>query len=515
MTRTTAPVWFALLLPALAPADDLAERIEAVTNGRDYKQAHWGILIAEAEAGTVLYEQNADRLFTPASVTKLYTCASALAALGPEFKFQTPVYARGEREGGRLKGDLILVASGDLTLGGRTEKGGRMLFTDSDHTYADATSTKNAVTDTDPLAGLDDLARQVAASGVRRVDGDVLIDDRLFPTARGSGSGPGTLTPIIVNDNVVDVIVEPGDAPGKPARVHVRPECALVRWDAEVETVAAGAGPFVTVESVGPQRFTVRGRVPLKSKPLVRIWEVDDPKAVARALFIEALGRAGVSVAASPLREPTAALPEKGAYDDRAKVATFTSPPLSEAVKVTLKVSHNLYASTLPLIVASRNGQTSIAAGLRWQRRFLMDLGVPADTISFAGGAGGMNADCTTPRATVRLLRAMRDRPEYDAWHAGFPVLGVDGTLVDAVAADSPVKGQVQAKTGTLSWGDAMNGRTLLRSKALAGTMTTASGKELVLVMFVNDVPLPPGVTPQREGRTLGRLCEIVFQNVK
>ena len=68
----------------------------------------------------------------------------------------------------------------------------------------------------------------------------------------------------------------------------------------------------------------------------------------------------------------------------------FTSPPLSEAIKVTLKVSHNLYASTLPILIAAKNGQSSIAAGrTAAQRRFLLDLGVPVETVSFAGGAGG------------------------------------------------------------------------------------------------------------------------------
>src|SRR5205823_11194234 len=132
----------------------------------------------------------------------------------------------------------------------------------------------------------------------------------------------------------------------------------------------------------------------------------------------------------------------------------------------------NLYASTLPLLIAHKSGKTSIADGLRWQRRFLADLEVPAETISFAGGAGGANADCTTPRATVKLLQAMRPRKEYTAWHDGFPILGVDGTLSDVLSTSSPARGKAQAKTGTLSWFDAMNNRTLLRSKALAGTVT-------------------------------------------
>ena len=108
----------------------------------------------------------------------------------------------------------------------------------------------------------------------------------------------------------------------------------------------------------------------------------------------------------------------------------------------------------------------------------------------------------------------MAKRPDYTAYHAALPVLGVDGTLSSVIPADSPAKGKVQAKTGTLFWHDVMNDRNMLRSKALAGAMTAANGRELFVVLFVNDVPLPRGVQPTREGKALGRLCEIIYENV-
>src|SRR5579864_1538497 len=390
--------------------------------------------------------------------------------------------------------------------GGRTISDGRAAFVDNDHIYADSNSTKTGVTDTDPLGALHDLAKQVRQAGIKQIDGDILIDDRLFPKAEGSGSGPSILSPIIVNDNIVDLIVTPGEL-GKPAMVKMRPECSLVQMDAQVETVEKGRSPHVEVHGAGPQRFTVRGHIAVDAKPAVRIWPVDDPALFARALFIDCLRREGITVRTSPLQRPTAELPPRKSYEETTRIALHESLPLSEAIKVTLKVSHNLYASTLPLLVAAKHDQSSIADGLRWQRRFLQDLDVPVNTISFGGGAGGNNADCVTPRATVKLLQGMRQRKEYDAWHAGFPVLGIDGTLAESVDPKSPARGKAQAKTGTISWYDSMNGRVLERSKALAGTLTTANNREVYFAMFVNNVPLPPGVSPTREGRTLGKLC--------
>src|SRR5207302_10715455 len=130
---------FLLLISAVSPlraGDDLAKSIESVINGPDYKQARWGILVVDAQTGKTVYEHNADRLFLPASTTKLYSCAAALDALGPEYRFETPVYRRGEVKDGKLHGDLILVASGDLTFGGRTDASGRMAYTNHDHIYA-------------------------------------------------------------------------------------------------------------------------------------------------------------------------------------------------------------------------------------------------------------------------------------------------------------------------------------------------------------------------------------------
>lgn len=513
--RPAMALGFLLLVPALGAraADDLAAKIESVIHGPDYRQAHWGLLVVDAQTGKTVYEHHPDRLFAPASVTKLYSCAAALAALGADHRFETPVHRRGEVEKGRLRGDLILVASGDLTLGGRTRADGTMAFRDFDHTYANSPLGRAELTDTDPLAGLEALARQVREAGIQTVEGEVLVDDRLFARALGTGSGPGLLTPILVNDNVVDVLVTPAAKAGQPALVKSRPETGYVQIDAQVATVAEGMPIRLDLEAVGPQRFVVRGSIPVGSKPYVRVWPVDEPAGFARALFIEALRRAGVTVTASPLLAPRAELPERDRYAKLPRVAVFTSPPLSEAIKVTLKVSHNLYASTLPLLVAVKHGKRTLPEGMHLQGKLLAELGVPIETISFGGGAGGANADCVTPRATVRLLQAMAKRADYPAYRDSLPILGVDGTLAETVGADSPVRGKVRAKTGTLSWQDLINDRGLLRSKALAGTLTTAGGRDLVIAMFVNDVPLPRGVVPTREGKVLGRLCELLHQH--
>ncbi|MGH7224106.1 MAG: D-alanyl-D-alanine carboxypeptidase/D-alanyl-D-alanine endopeptidase, partial [Gemmataceae bacterium] len=335
-------------LPSGRAAGDLEARIKEVIGRPEYKHSRWGLLVVDADSGKPILQHNADELFAPASVTKLFTCAAALARFGPDQRFRTPVYRRGKMLDGTLKGDLILVAKGDPTLGGRTDADGHLVFQNIDHTYAAFTSRPLQVTPTDPLAGLHALARQVRDSGIRAVEGDVLIDDRLFAPSLGTGSGPKIVTPIMVNDNVLDVLIAPGKAVGEPASARVRPDNHFIHVDVQVRTTAKGGKPHVAVEMAGMDRYVLRGRIPLGSKPLLRICPLANPELFARGLFIETLRREGVRVNASALSRPTAKLPEADAYAGLPRVARYESPPMSELLKVILKVSHNLYASAIP-----------------------------------------------------------------------------------------------------------------------------------------------------------------------
>lgn len=493
-------------------ADRLSPKISALFNSEEYKEAHWGCLVIDLDTNEILYELNADKLFAPASTTKLFTCATALDAFGASYRFETPVVRRGELDtAGRLRGDLILVASGDLTMGGRTTPDGKIEFVTNDHTYANDSSL-GELTTADPLQGLNDVAKRVAAAGVTQVRGDVVVDDRLFEVSESSGSGPVRVSPIQINDNLLDFLLTPTQF-GQLAQLSWRPQTASIRVDSRVFTVAAGEPVEVTVQYLGPRNVQLEGKIPEGHKPLLRTLEVPDPASFARAVFIEALQRAGVVVERSvwadnsreklPARDDVARLP---------RVAVYQSPPFSESLKLILKSSHNLHASALPLLVASKNGKRTLADGLKMEREFFLRAGVKADTISFGGGAGGAHADAVTPRATVQLLRQMASRPDALAYRNGLPILGVDGTLTEAVASTSPARGQVFAKTGTLFFKNLLNDRYLVTSKALAGYMTTSKKRNLAFAVFVNNAHITVDTETARVGKSLGRFCELVWE---
>jgi D-alanyl-D-alanine carboxypeptidase/D-alanyl-D-alanine-endopeptidase (penicillin-binding protein 4) len=503
---------------AAAAEPELAEGIEKLLRTPGYENAHWGILIVDAESGDVVYEKNPDQLFAPASVTKLFSTAAALEKLGPNHRFKTVIKRRGEVDAqGELKGDLILVASGDMSLGGRTSPDGKFLYEDNDHTYGGDSA---ALVAADPLHGLKLLARDLSAGGIKSVTGEVMVDDRLFRPSPSSGSGPRTVSPITINDNLVNIVIEAGSSAGETAKFKTVPETSTLKVDFQVTTVEKDGPLRISLTTLGPRAVQVRGTIPYGRKNLIRSFEILDPADWARGLLIECLRAQGIRVAASPLgtSEPLE-LPSSKEVESLETAAAYESPQLGEFVKVILKVSHNLYASTLPMLLAASESKKTLNDGLRIEGKVLEKLGVPPDAVSFGGGAGGARADLVTPRATVKLLTTMRKHPGFAAYETALPVLGRDGTLSRAVGPNSPARGHVRAKTGTYFVDNDLTGRSVLTSKALAGYIDTVHNRPLIFCLFLNGVPTRPasGDTPAvssgEAGKLLGRISECIYSN--
>src|SRR5258707_3170219 len=149
----------------------LAERIQKVTNRPEFAQANFGIKFVSLDTGKVLYSLNPNKLFVPASTTKLLTEGAVLAKLGADYRFHTRIYRTAPIDKkGKLKGDLVLVASGDPNLSNRIRPDGTLAFVDEDHSY------NGPAVDADPLAVIKQLARAITTRGLRRIEVRILID---------------------------------------------------------------------------------------------------------------------------------------------------------------------------------------------------------------------------------------------------------------------------------------------------------------------------------------------------
>ena len=470
-----------------AATEPLPPGIQAIMDGTRYRTGRWGLYVADRANGQALHELNPDAMVLAASTTKLYSTAAALDAYGADYRFETPIYRRGALDAaGVLQGDLILVASGDLTMGGRDTPEGRIAFTALDH--AEANFLPGAtLTPQDPLAGLDELARQVAAAGIRQVSGDVLIDARLFPQ---TPKDDYVLSPIMINDNLIDLTLTPGGV-DQPAGVDWRPQTAAYQVRSELRTVEAGGALEVTMTAPQPGVILVQGQLPADQGTLLRTYQVADPPAFARTLLIEALGRQGVAVAASPTGpNPTAQLPPSGSYTTADRVALLRSLPFAENIRLINKVSMNRQADTLVYLLAVKNGKMAFDDGMEEIAAFLRRAGLDPALVSLSDGRGNEYTDLFSPRTVSQLLRYMATRPDFAVYYDAQPVFGVDGTETNTVPPSSPVRGKAAAKSGTTVAGDAMNGRLVLMVRGSAGYLTARSGRELVYGLYITNVPM-------------------------
>jgi serine-type D-Ala-D-Ala carboxypeptidase/endopeptidase (penicillin-binding protein 4) len=502
------------------PCRKLARTIAGLLEGPEVSRDHWGIAVTAMD-GAPIYLLNEGQLFQPASNAKLYTTAAAMALLGPETTFETRIAARGVMDGTTaLKGDVVLVGAGDANLSGRAipyvapasmpkvEKGAPPL------------------PEVNPLRYLEAMADQLAATGLKVVNGDVVGDDTLFPwepypqdwsiddTVWGYGAPVSALT---INDNQIKVTVTPAAIAGQPATVVVDPAVpSYYTLDVSVTTGEKKSGSHVQMErALGSKVFRVYGSIAVDAQPDEEEVAIHDPAEYAAVALKGMLEARGIVVTGKARaehrisndargfmeasREPLvlAAIEKSGAYGPtrfigclnrncfkpetayRNPLAKHVSPPMVEDVTVTNKVSQNLHAEMLLHdLSAAALMDGSTVGGARVVRAFLENAGIDKDDFVFFDGSGLSGHDLVTPRATARLLQYASTQPWFADWKKSLPVGGEDGSLVERFGK-APLKDHVFAKTGTLG-----------EARALSGYLEGASGRTVIFsIMVGNHMP--------------------------
>lgn len=497
------------------PTSALAAKIQQVMDRPEFKHAFFGVAFYSLGDSRMVWSYNPDKLFMAASTTKLLTEGTALQLLGADYRFRTRVYRTGRLNGSTVEGDLVLVGSGDPNLSGRIEPGDKLAFANVDHAY-DASPDTRAVPG-DPLAVIRELATQVAAKGIKRVTGRVLVDVSLFKEGARELGTFTVISPIIVNDNLVDLTIGAGPQAGAPTTVQITPTSPYVKFVNKSTTGAAGTKPSITWSSDitdpdGAHTVTISGSFPADKPPILFSYAVPEPSRFAEVVFADALRAQGVTVNLATAAAQHEYHGTPAAYTAENVVAEHVSPPLSEEVKVTLKVSQNLHASTTPFIVKSILARTdSTKTGFDLEREFLQRAGLDLGGAQQTDGAGG---DARfSPSFMVHYLEYMSKQASFTQFLNALPILGKDGTLWN-VQTTSPAAGHVFAKTGTLGGDDALNRKMLVSAKGLAGYLTTPGGKRYAVALYVNNVSLDPDDVTRIAGQALGEIAAIGYHTL-
>jgi PBP4 family serine-type D-alanyl-D-alanine carboxypeptidase len=483
---------FTVLMPPQVFAQtptEFEKRFRAVMARTEYRHSRFGVEVYSLDEGKVLYSWNPQELFVPGSTTKILSVGTALELLGPGFRFHTRIYRTGPVSGGTLNGDLVLVASGDPNLSNRIQSDGTMAFENEDHSY-DGFADARAVPG-DPLAVIKELASQVATKGIRHVTGRVLVDISLFREgARELGTGV-VISPVVVNDNVVDVMVTPGAGEGAAALLAIAPKTRYVTIANEVKTGAPGTKMDLrwdkdTAAGDGTHAVILRGAIPAGAEPKLRVYKVPVPSRFAEVVLVEALQSAGVRVDHNG-NDP---VPASSLYTPEYEVAEHVSPALEEAAKVTLKVSQNLHASMMPYIVGAykmRGAANVLQAGFDQESAVLQKADMDITGAVQNDGAGG--DALFTPDFMVHFLLHLTRQPFASRFEKSLPVLGKDGTLA-SIQVNSPAAGHVFAKTGTFASANALTKGGVIMGKALAGFVDAKDGRHFAVAVFINLVPV-------------------------
>jgi D-alanyl-D-alanine carboxypeptidase len=477
--------------------------IQAVFNKPAYKGATWALRVVNADTGKVLINYNAGKMLYIGSVRKTFTVGELMNQVGPKHHYDTPVYRQGSVDSsGILHGDLIIQASGDLTMGGRTNPDGSVAYTEYDHNEAD--SLGNAIlTKPDPLAGYKALAAQVAASGIKEVTGDVAIDNRLFQPFNFRGEFD--VVPIFVNDDMVDVTINPATV-GQPASVVWRPHSAAFTVNDNLTTGAAGSTSTLQLDPEIPQCLgspgcsaSISGSLPVdyvppltNTFPLIQAFRIANPANYARTVFIEALEADGVKVDAPTVAvNPTQILPAKDSYVSADQVAKLTGLDFAKDATLILKVSYNIGADTSLVLYGLTQGVDSMPASLQVEQTNLaQNYGIPSDEYEFYDGSGGGETKAEL-RAVTKLLTDMHTSPYFSTYQDALPILAVNGSLEFVTDFESDptlagAAGQVYAKPGTWIKATATGGLDI-KGQALGGYVHTKSGKTLAYIVDIND----------------------------
>jgi serine-type D-Ala-D-Ala carboxypeptidase/endopeptidase (penicillin-binding protein 4) len=418
----------------------------------------WGVDIRSLDTGERLFQLDADKLMMPASNMKILTLATAAEVLGWDYRFTTTLETTAPIDQGVLRGDLFVRGTGDPTINSRADR-------------AEAV-----------FAG---WAAALSQAGIFEIEGRIIGDDQAFDD-EGLGAGwawdylqYGYAAPsgaLEFNEDLAELRVEPGAAPGEPARIHLTPGSGLIVVNRAVTGSADAEESIDFRRRLDGPVLEVSGIVPERLPRVVRSVAVVNPTLFFAQALKDALASHGIAVAGDVVDLDDVAGEFATRNEPRRTLASVSSPPLREVATVMMKRSQNLYAETLlKAIGAARGGLGTTQAGERMVQRTLDGWGIPRDGYVLADGSGLSRYNyLAASTITVILERLYRDPRHRDAFTATLPIAGKDGTIALRLKR-TRAEGNAVAKTGSIS-----------NVRCLSGFVRTRDGETLVFSILAN-----------------------------
>ena len=410
-----------------------------------------GLVVRPLDGRGPVLEYQAGRPFNPASTMKLVTTYAALGVLGVDYRWRTTFHAGGPVVGDRLRGDLILRGGGDPKL---------------------------------VVEDLTELIARLRATGIRQIDGDLVLDDGLY------------------QDDPAEAASDAREFDSTQPWA-VRPSAALLNFRAVGITATAGAGGDSARISLDPPLTGVdmTGRVivrpgPCREAPLLDArWLSDGASLRVEGRMASGCGEASTWIAGPPparyarllfgaLWEAAggtlagAARIVPGAAQGRPVLAEWVSPRnLADVVRDANKFSNNVMTRQLLLQVGAHRAGVpgTTQKGAQAIADWLAGRGVGLPDLILENGSGLSRNERISADSLARLLvHAAADANLGPVFVDSLPLAGVDGTMKRRLQGE-PITGQAWIKTGSAN-----------EVRSMAGYVQSASGRRWAVVMLVN-----------------------------
>jgi D-alanyl-D-alanine carboxypeptidase/D-alanyl-D-alanine-endopeptidase (penicillin-binding protein 4) len=420
----------------------LPARIEELINQSD-PNVNIGIKIVSLSDNRVLYEQNADRHFVPASTIKLATIAAALHYLGPNYRFDTHLYTDKINHKNNTIKNIYIQGSGDPSL--------------MDH-------------------DLVNLARELKQQKIKKISGNIYIDDYVFDHLLLSNSAMegdrkfGYGAPVCglnLNYNRLLIKTVPAHKTELLAHAIVKPVTNYIKVSSRAQTKNnANNNLKISVEHNKQEKsweqvddslcagdhVYINGSIAAKASASYSLLAIKDPAILAGNFFKEQLELLGIEIDSKIMRKKIPA--------DALKLSSHQSSALSAMLIDFTKISNNIAMDTLVKAIAAYHGEkpATFSGGLKYINNFLKEeVGISAGSLIAADGAGTSRYNLITPNQMVMLLKYAANRftmgPEF---MAAMPLAG-EGTLSSRVK-NPRLAGNIRAKTGSMSGISALAG---------------------------------------------------------
>ncbi len=407
---------------------ELTEKINAILYKHKPKDAFVGISIFSISEDKPLYNLNSNKPFVVASNMKLFTTATALVYLGPNFEYKTNIHYRGNISShGKLNGDIIIKGSGDPNISGRFYKG-------------EITAV--------PIL----WANTIKNRGIKIITGDIIADDSIFDRKFICDSWPkdqhsewycAPVSGISFNDNCIDIIVKPGKKPGDPARVQIEPKTSYVKIINTCKTTTLESKHFYSLyRKPSTNLIYVKGHIWTKTRPQKEWITIHNPPLYTATVFKEILESMNIRIIGNAR---VINVSDSNTKYNLHKL-TETTSSLKQSIVVTNKRSQGFYAEQiLKTLGAQIKREGSFSAGLDVIKDFLTKLGFSEAQYQIDDGSGLSKKNKLTPAMVTRLLIFMHKHAPF--FLESLPIAGIDGTLKNRLKKE-PYRSRIKAKTG-------------------------------------------------------------------